>query len=630
MDRNVITATLLITGIMLAWFYLTMPEPVPPTEGVAQDSTAAITNEVQELPPAEETNEQAIAAAPATQPLEVVVDSTITGVQEGEERLIAVESDLYEAIFSTKGATLVSFKLKNFNKFDQATPIQLVDTTLQGALSFVFTTPSNHNADTRTFFFEADHQGDLIQVDQEGDEATLRFSTPVGQGRIVQTYTFTQGTYEIGMSIEQENVLSFSTREGYDLLWDGAIPYSERDPTQELMKSGAYYRTVGGDVEGLTMMKDDYDEEDVSGGVSWIGVKNQYFAAIIMPQGDTRGAELIGERFGETDDPNVRELYHASLLMPVPLEGSVDEYKLYLGPMEYKRINSYDLGIYDMVDYGWDFFEWMTRPIARFVFIPLFSLMSGFIPSYGVIIIILAFLIKLVVYPLTKSSYRSMAQMRELQPKLEAIKEKHGEDMQKQQEATMKLYKESGVNPIGGCLPMLLQYPVIIALWQFLPQSIEIRQQGFLWANDLSSPDIIFNLPFTIPFYGDFVAGFCMLMGISMVIQMRIQSTPSANAQTKMIMYFMPIMIFVIFNRWASGLNLYYLCYNILTALQQRVINKNIKKEAEEEDQAGGVAKNKAAKVKPGIKSKKSGGTNGRSRNGKNKAKRRPSPRVKR
>ncbi|MEM7393540.1 MAG: membrane protein insertase YidC, partial [Verrucomicrobiota bacterium] len=310
--------------------------------------------------------------------------------------------------------------------------------------------------------------------------------------------------------------------------------------------------------------------------------------------------------------------------------GEADEFKLYLGPMEYKRINSYDIGIYDMVDYGWDFFEWMTRPVARFVFIPLFSILSGFIPSYGVIIILLAFLIKLAVYPLTKSSYRSMAQMRELQPKLEAIKEKHGEDPQKQQEATMKLYRESGVNPIGGCLPMLFQYPVIIALWQFLPQSIEIRQQGFLWANDLSSPDIIFNLPFTIPFYGDFVAGFCMLMGISMVIQMRIQSTPSSNAQAKMIMYFMPIMIFVIFNRWASGLNLYYLCYNILTAFQQRVINKNIKKEAEEEEKDGGVAKNKAAKVKPGIKSKKGGGSNGRSRNGKSRSKKGSSSRIKR
>ena len=635
MDRNVITATLLITAIMLAWFYMTMPsQQVPPSpDGIVQDSTVATPNEVQ--PPAidEDSADPIMAATP--EPLQVVVDSTITGVQEGEERLITVENDLYEAIFSTKGATLVSFKLKNYKKYDQVTPIQLVDTTLQGALSFVFTTPSNHNADTRTFFFEADVMGDRIDVQDEGDQATLQFSTPVGQGRIIQTYTFAQGTYEVGMSIEQENALSFSTREGYDLLWDGAIPYSERDPTQELMKSGAYFRTIGGDVDGLTMMKDEYEEETQSGGISWIGIKNQYFASVIMPQGSTRGAELIGERVGETDDPNVREHYKASLFMPVPNPGDVDEFKLYLGPMEYNRIHSYDLGIYDMVDYGWDFFEWMTRPIAKFVFIPLFGLLSGFIPNYGYIIILLAFLIKLVVYPLTKSSYKSMAQMRELQPKLEAIKEKYGEDMQKQQEATMKLYRESGVNPIGGCLPMLLQYPVIIALWQFLPQSIEIRQQGFLWANDLSAPDVIFNLPFTIPFYGDFVAGFCMLMGISMVIQMRIQATPSTNAQAKMIMYFMPIMIFVIFNRWASGLNLYYLCYNILTAFQQRVINKNIKKENEEKENQNGSAgagKNKAAKVKPGIKSKKDGGSNGRSRNGKSKgqAKRRPSSRVKR
>ena len=629
MDRNVITATLLITGIMLAWFYLTMPTDVPPSpETIAQDSTVAAPNEVQTPAPIIGSDDPVLAASP--EPPAVVVDSTIAGVQDGEERLITVENDLYEAIFSTKGATLVSFILKNYKNFDQVTPVQLVDTTRPGALSFFFTTPSSHNADTRSFFFEADHQGDLIDVSAEGEQATLQFSTPIGQGRIVQTYTFTQGTYEIGMSIEQENVLSYSTREGYDLLWDGAIPYSERDPTQELMKSGAYFRTVGGDVDGLTMMKDEYEEEDVDGGVTWVGIKNQYFAAVIMPQGSTRGAELIGERFGEADDPNVRELYEARLLMPVPDQSGVDEFKLYLGPMEYDRIHSYDLGIYDMVDYGWDFFEWMTRPIARFVFIPLFGLLSGFIPNYGYIIILLALLIKVVVYPLTKSSYKSMAQMRELQPKLEAIKEKYGEDMQKQQEATMKLYRESGVNPIGGCLPMLLQYPVIIALWQFLPQSIEIRQQGFLWANDLSSPDIIFNLPFNIPFYGDFVAGFCMLMGISMVIQMRIQATPSTNAQAKMIMYFMPIMIFVIFNRWASGLNLYYLCYNILTAFQQRVINKNIKKENEEkENQNGSVAKNKAAKVKPGIKSKKSGNSNGRKSNGKSRANRRPTSRAK-
>jgi len=197
---------------------------------------------------------------------------------------------------------------------------------------------------------------------------------------------------------------------------------------------------------------------------------------------------------------------------------------------------------------------------------------------------VLAFLIKLVLYPLTKTSFKSMAKMRELQPRMEVIKEKYADNPQKQQEAMMKMYKETGVNPLGGCLPMLLQYPVIIALWQFLPQAIELRQQGFLWAQDLSAPDFILSLPFSIPMYGDAVAGFTLLMGISMVFQMKLSMTNQNNAQAKIFTYVFPVMIFVIFNRLASGLNLYYLCYNVLTAAQQKVINKQIHDHPEELD----------------------------------------------
>ena len=146
----------------------------------------------------------------------------------------------------------------------------------------------------------------------------------------------------------------------------------------------------------------------------------------------------------------------------------------------------------------------------------------------------------------------------------------------------MKMYKETGVNPLGGCLPMLLQYPIIIALWQFLPQAIEIRQQGFLWAADLSAPDVILSLPFTIPLYGDFVSGFTVLMGLSMIVQMRLQGNMSANPQAKIFTYVFPVMIFVIFNRLAAGLNLYYLCYNVLSAAQQKVINRQLEKHPEE------------------------------------------------
>ncbi len=604
MDRNVVTATVLITLILLVWFYFITPPLPPPGEGPGADSTL-VTEQTPLDSQTDITPQPAMQTAPP-----VVVDSTTASAQTGEARIITVETDLYEAQFSTKGATLVSFELKDFKQFDQETPVNIVDSTKAGALGLFFTTPSSRNVDTRSFFFDTDFSGETIQLAEGDAPATLQFSVDVGEGRIIQTYTFTPGSYEVGLDLVQENALSFATREGYDIFWDGGVPFSEEDHETEAIKTASYAR-AGKDVVGITLDGETYEEENVRGSVSWIGVKNQYFAAIVIPSGDTRGAELIGERFGELEDPMMKEDYEARLQMPAA-QGDVESFRLYLGPMEYSRISAYDLGLYDMVDYGWDFFEFLTRPIAKFVFIPVFNFLDNYIPSYGIIIIIMAFLIKGAVYPLTKKSYRSMAQMRELQPKLEALKEKYGDNPQKQQEATMKLYRESGVNPLGGCMPMLFQYPIIIALWQFLPQSIEIRQQGFLWANDLSAPDKILNLPFEIPLYGDFVAGFCMLMGISMIIQMRIQASPSTNPQAKMIMYFMPAMIFFIFNKWASGLNLYYLCYNVITAIQQKFINKSIEAEKALEEEQGGPRKNTKAKAKTTAKSK----SNGRSKNG--------------
>lgn len=608
MDRNVVTATVLITLILLVWFYFITPPLPPPTDPQTTDSTLVSQDPVEATPPTEN--------LPAPVPL-VVVDSTIAGAQEGEEQIITVNTDLYEAQFSTKGATLVSFILKEFKQFDQETPVQIVDTTKAGALGLFFTTPASRNVDTRTFFFDADT--DQINLSEGDGPATLTFSARVGTGQINQTYTFTPGSYEVGLSVEQQNADSYTTRDGYELFWDGGVPFSEASPETEAIKTASYART-GADVVGITLDGETYEEQGLRGEVSWVGVKNQYFAAIIMPSGETRGAELIGERYGELDDPDLKEDYEARLQMPAAT-GAVDEFRLYLGPMEYNRISAYDLDLYDMVDYGWDFFEFMTRPVAKFIFIPVFNFLDNFIPNYGIIIIIMAFLIKGAVYPLTKKSYRSMAEMRELQPQLEALKEKYSDNPQKQQEATMKLYRESGVNPLGGCMPMLFQYPIIIALWQFLPQSIEIRQQGFLWAHDLSAPDIILNLPFNIPLYGDFVAGFCLLMGLSMIVQMRLQASPTTNPQAKMFMYFMPVMIFFIFNKWASGLNLYYLCYNVLTAIQQKFINRSIEAEkalAEEQGTKRGGGRNP-------VKAKANGRSqNGRSnkRKGKSKVKR--------
>src|SRR5690606_12133336 len=368
---------------------------------------------------------------------------------------------------------------------------------------------------------------------------------------------------------------------GYALDWDAAIPATEAPSDFDATASGAYARS-GGEIESITLVKNATESRRLNGAVDWIAVKDKYFLAVLIPDGPTEGAELEGERFGEVREAGFSEELSARLLMPRP-RGEAHTYRLYLGPMEYERIAAYRLDLYDVVDYGFGAF--MTRPIAKYVISPSFRFLGSLIPNYGLVIILFAALIKLLLYPLTKAAYKNTARMRELQPKLNEVKEKYPDDPQKQQEAMMKVYRETGVNPLAGCLPMLLQYPIIIALWRYFQNSIVIRQEQFLWAHDLSAPDPILHLPFSIPLYGDFVAGFTLIMGLAMIVQMKVSmpdSGGSAGTQQKVMMYMLPGMLFVVFNRLASGLSLYYLTFNILTIFQQRRINKAVEEGKED------------------------------------------------
>jgi YidC/Oxa1 family membrane protein insertase len=565
-DRNVVTATILIALIMVVWLTWLAPPIQPPA-----DLSVADTVQVEEVAPEPIEEPRRLGRESLRTVDELSSDSTIAGVSTGVERTIQVSTALYDAVLSTKGGTLVSFELKDYQDAADSSLVQLVDMAEAGALGMVFTTPSNRVYDSRSFFFESSTSRDLLEVGATPVE--VRMTSQVGTGSIAMIYTFTPGSYEVGFEVVMTGSEAFLTPSGYELIWNGAIPFTEIDREGEVRATGAFAKS-GGAVEFAKVMDEAYTENSLRGDVDWVAVKGKYFTTVILPDEPGRGAELIAERVGELSDPDLSLQYSASLAMGPPVDS--DKFRLYLGPMELSRIREYDADLYHMVDFGWAFFAKLTRPLAKYLFAPVFSFLASFIPNYGFVIIIFSILVKLVLFPLTKSSFTSMAKMRELQPRMEAIKAKHADNPAKQQEAMMKMYKETGVNPVGGCLPMLLQYPIIIALWQFLPQAIEIRQQGFLWATDLSAPDVIMSLPFTIPMYGDFVSGFTVLMGLSMVVQMRLQATPSSGAQAKMFMYVFPVMIFVIFNRLAAGLNLYYLCYNVLSAAQQKMINRSL------------------------------------------------------
>jgi YidC/Oxa1 family membrane protein insertase len=607
-QRNVIIATILVAVIMFAWMFWFSPPPdqqtaapedtteqtePPPTaaDTATEEAPDAVPTDTTPAPTADaETEESPDQAALPDAP---EADSVTAAALDGEKRSIVVETDLYTAVLSTKGGTIQRFTLKEYKDFNQKDPVQIVDTTAGGTLSLSFTTPTLRQVDTRSLYFQANTEADTLRLADE--PVSLTFEASLGRGALRQTYTFHPDDYDLGLSIQQVNPASFVTDEGYELAWHGGVPYSEGgDDQQELQYSGLYAQN-GGVVKSITLSSDAHSETRLSGEVSWLAVKNKYFTAALMPDNPerVRGATLMGDKVAQSgSELDVKNLM-GRLQMPRPRgKSQVDEFHLYAGPIDYYNLSAYDRGLYAMVDYGWDWFEWITKPLAKYLYIPMLTYLGEGMPDslggglpYGIIVILMAILIKTLVYPLTKSSYRSMAKMRELQPKMQEIKDEYDDDQEKQQEEMMQLYRETGVNPIGGCLPMFLQYPILISLYQFIPKSIQLRQKSFLWAADLSAPDKILQLPFEIPFYGDYVAGFTLLMGLAMIVTMRVQSTGggAAGGQAKMFMYAMPAVIFFIFNRFASALSLYYLFYNIVTAAQQKWINMQLEEEKDDE-----------------------------------------------
>jgi len=601
-QRNVIIATILVAVIMFAWMFWFSPPPQQQSQQAAAPDTTQQTQPSTATTDTPSTDEaagttQAASADPQPSvardrgPEAPAPDSITAAALQGDERSIVVETDLYTAVLSTKGGTLRRFTLKEYKQFNQTDPVQIVDTTAGGTLSLSFRTPTGKLVDTRSLFFNASTDADTVRV---GDEpVSLTFEAALGTGALRQTYTFHPDDYDLGLTIQQVNPASFATDEGYELTWHGGMPYSEGGQEDELQYTGLYAYS-GETVESLTLSSEDHSEKRLSGEVSWLAVKNKYFTAALMPDNPdgVTGATLIGDKVGQASTEAAFKQLTGRFQLPRPRsESQVDKFHLYAGPIDYYNLADYERELYAMVDYGWDWFEWITKPLAKWVYIPMLTYLGGGMPDwffggglpYGVVVILMAVLIKTVVYPLTKSSYRSMAQMRELQPKMEEIRDKYDDDPQKQQEEMMNLYRDTGVNPLGGCLPMFLQYPILISLYQFIPKSIQLRQKSFLWASDLSAPDKILQLPFEIPFYGDYVAGFTLLMGLAMIVTMRVQSTPSGGGQAKAFMYAMPAVIFFIFNRFASALSLYYLFYNIMTAAQQKWINMQLEKEKDDD-----------------------------------------------
>ena len=610
LDRTALIGILLMSVLLGVWMITTAPTE----EELLAQREAQEQADAQAADPAEEALDVAELEPADADALVAPTDSALFGrALGGTPREVTVRTDRYTAVLSTTGGTLTSFRLTDFARAGTDDAVELVSNPA-GALALGFSPPTGAYLDTRTLQFRPAVGGEPFALDSlrvTDAPRELSFEAPVGEGALRFVYTFSPDSYDVGLRVETPgtDVLARS----YSLVWDGALPRTEAAIQEEVIQAGAFGR-LGGETDFVR--PDEAGEAEPitrSGRVDWVAVKTKFFLAAIIPDASVQsdGYELTGSQVGEVDVPDAfLQDYQARLELDGLGAGEADAFTLYLGPMELRRLAAY--GLYDTVDFGFGAF--MTRPIARYFIAPSFAFLSTFIPDYGLVIIVFALLVKLLLWPLTAASYRNAARMRGLQPQMNALKEKYADDPQKQQQAMMGLYKEAGVNPLGGCLPMLLQYPILIAMWRFFQVTLVLRGQGFLWAEDLSAPDPILNLPFAIPVYGDFVAGFTLLMGLSMMISMRLSMSGDIGGQQKVLLYIMPVFFLAFFNRFPSGLSLYYLAFNLFSIVQQRMINNKVEKEAE----AGG----------PAVGKKADAGANGRARsNGKPK---RPGRRRKR
>ncbi len=556
MDRNSVIGFALIAAIMIVWLQFMKPQQKAELEKAAARKELVADRQG--------------AALSAQPPAGTKADSlgTFAAVSSGPEQLVTVDNDLFTAVLSSKGATLKSLVLKKH--LDGAhKPFDLVKSREQGALSMLFLSTDGKRIDTRNLNFRSLSAQPSVKVAGDG-RVSVSFVLNVDAARSMQvTYTFTGNSYAIDYDLKLNGFGSTIAGNQYQLAWDGGMAYSEKNTMDEATNalSSAY---LGGGVVKLDA-KDDkqaYREEE-SGKAQWVAVRSKYFVAALMPTRASDGIYLKGTRQHGSDFEN----YVAALKMTLPASGNLfeDHYRLYVGPLDYNTLKGLNVGLEKIMDFGWD---WVTRPFAEFIILPIFNLLNNYIGNYGLIIIIFAFLIKAVTYPLSLASTKSMKKMSALQPLMKEIQEKYKNDPAKLQSEMGRIYKEAGVNPLGGCLPTLLQMPLLFAMFYVFRSSIQLRQHGFLWAKDLSVPDSVFDFGVHLPLYGDHIAVFPILMAVTVYIQQKITPSAQTNEQMKIMTWMFPAMMLLFFNNMPAGLGLYYLMFNIFSVAQQFYINK--------------------------------------------------------
>ena len=576
MDKNTITGFVLIGLILFGftWYqskqydkqmaYQAQLDSVARVERAAEMAAQALEDSLENALHTESVFQDS-AVRPA---ISIYKDSLLNVAASGEERIITIGNDKIEVAFTTRGAQPYSARVKDYRNYD-STDLYIFR---PGGSEMGIGIYAGETINTKNFYFNVEEVTDTSVV------MSLPFT---GGGRIVQRYALAEGSYMMTNTLTFKGMDNVIPRNATycDFDWALTIPRMEKGYKNEMQYSKVNYYFEG-DKKPEEIGRGRNNSKRIENSLEWFAFQQQFFSAIVRPDSKFSSGQVSVE-FRPEDDAE-RNLMDCAAKMRSGFQISdnvVMVKDFYLGPNHYQTLKSYGRKYEKIIPLG----GWLVGWFTKFVIIPLFNFLHRSISNFGIIILLMTLFIKIVVLPFTYKSYSSSAKMQGIKPEIDKLNEKYPkeEDALKKQQAMMDIYKRAGINPMGGCLPMLLQFPILWAMFRFFPASIELRQQSFLWADDLSAYDSIIDFGTRIPLLGDHISLFALLMALSMFFYSKITmqgqmsgNDPNTASMRFMSVYMMPIMMFFICNSLSSGLSYYYLLSNLITMLETVIIKK--------------------------------------------------------
>ncbi len=574
MDKNTVTGWVLIAGVLVGFYFYSRPSKEE------QEAWAKQQKELQVKAEAEKKQKQKRAAQAEALKLAEATDSTkcFFAQRGGEGSMVYLKNDKMKVGINTKGGTVSFVELEGKYKNQQGKQVKLL--TPQTSEMTLSIDGKKENFVSSDYTWEATEQTD----------STVSMQLTAGDGgKLVIDYLLHKGSYMLDFNVRAQDMGQHlgATSDKLHILWTDSCYQQEKGYSFENRYSVLQWREKGDDTDDLSMSG--RDEEEPEEALDWVAFKNQFFSCVLIGHDDFTKAKLYSEAFNNKS--GVLKYYKAQMQTKLDPTGKESTHmQMYLGPNDFHLLKATnkegsvktDLELEELVDLGWPLFKW----INRWFILNIFDWLSGFGLSMGIVLLLLTLIVKAVVYPATKKSFMSSARMRVLKPKVEELNQKYPnkEDAMKKQQEMMGIYQQYGVSPMGGCLPMLIQMPIFIALFNFVPRAIQLRGESFLWAKDLSAYDDLLSWGVDLPLIGDHLSIFCLLFCgtniVNTMISMKQQSNQMSSEQEQQMkmmrwmMYFMPVMFFFMFNSYSSGLSYYYFLSGLISILMMWYLRK--------------------------------------------------------